>query len=212
MPDFLRLSRARVDDSISAHLNALLTPSRSNPFRPSTTASRSLATMPRTGQNIPENTCRQFKQSILFPGWQTRENVLQYCQKVADAPDSSPILKTSSGPASLQQEANAASQSPTASVTDSQTRPRISRNYWGQEQVVDERTDPYSARSYDYTRETDTQILKDVLTNEQGVEKIVRSRTWSVLAERCLDGEAEGGHNGWETEWREWRRRTRGDL
>ncbi|KAI9728651.1 MAG: hypothetical protein M1828_002757 [Chrysothrix sp. TS-e1954] len=205
--DFLRLSRATVDDSISAHLNALLTPSRSNPFQPSTTSSRSLATTPRTGQNIPGGTCRQFKQSILFPGWQSRENVLQYCQTVADAPDGNPTPNSTSTASStpLHHDSSITDRTPIASMVDSPSGARTTRNYWNKEQVVDERTDPYSARNYDYTREPQTQILNDVLTNERGVERIVRSRTWNVLGERCLGREAEERYAGWDSEWREWR-------
>lgn len=83
----------------------------------------------------------------------------------------------------------------------------VSRNYWGKEQIVDERTDPYSARSYDYVRESESEMLKQILRNEEFVEKIVRSRTWGVLGARCIDGGAGGG-DGWEEEWKQWNANT----
>jgi len=79
----------------------------------------------------------------------------------------------------------------------------MSRNYWGKEQVVNERLDPYSAKNYDYVRETDSEVLKGVLGNEEVVEKIIRSRTWGILGDRCIDGGA-GGRDGWEDEWKRW--------
>jgi hypothetical protein len=79
----------------------------------------------------------------------------------------------------------------------------MSRNYWGKEQVVNERLDPYSAKNYDYVRETDSEVLKGVLRNEEVVEKIIRSRTWGILGDRCIDGGAGGG-DGWEDEWKRW--------
>lgn len=88
---------------------------------------------------------------------------------------------------------------------------RHTLNYWGKEQTVDERLDPYSARDYSYTREGKAQILKDVLANEQGVERIVRGRTWSLLGERCLDSEGGQGigtaaSGGWEEAMESWKR------
>lgn len=86
---------------------------------------------------------------------------------------------------------------------------RQSRGYFGQLQLVDERMDPYSARDYAYTRESRADVLRDVLASERGVERIVRARTWSLLAERCLDdvggqGIGTGRSRGWEDEWRRW--------
>lgn len=45
------------------------------------------------------------------------------------------------------------------------------------------------------------------------MERIVRARTWGVLAERCVEGAGAGrgvgvaAEEGWEGEWRAWRRR-----
>ena len=52
----------------------------------------------------------------------------------------------------------------------------------------DERLDPYSARDYSWSTQSDVQQLRAVLGNEEGVERIVRSRTWAVLGERCTNG------------------------
>jgi hypothetical protein len=74
---------------------------------------------------------------------------------------------------------------------------------------VDERLDPYSGRDYSYTREGKAQVLKDVLSSERGVERIVRSRTWSLLGERCPEEGGEsvgtGSSAGWEVEMQKWR-------
>lgn len=90
----------------------------------------------------------------------------------------------------------------TLSPTANGITPAISRNYWGKEQIVDERTDPYSGRDYSYTRETKKQMLSDVLHNEKSVESIVRARTWHVLGERCIGGAAR--EESWQDEWNRW--------
>lgn len=99
---------------------------------------------------------------------------------------------------------------PTSSAAVTQTKSRWS--IWGQEktELPDERTDPYSARDYSYNRYTQAEVLKDVIANERGVERIVRSRTWSLLGERCLDDEGGVGRgtaasDGWERALSAWR-------
>lgn len=177
-PDFLRLSRATSDDSISAHLNSLLTPSRSNPF----TSSTPTQSLPPRGnrRNIPDETCDAFKHRVLFPGWSTRDAVLTSCSSVATKLQSSSVSDT-----------------PPASG---------SRNYWGASQTVNERLDPYSARDYEWTRSSQAQQLQDVLRNEARTEKIVRSRSWAVLGERCMSGVTAGqtADDHWQNEYRAW--------
>ena len=51
------------------------------------------------------------------------------------------------------------------------------------ERVVDERLDPYSARFF--PKEARTESLAALIRQERGVERIVRTRTWGVLQERC---------------------------
>lgn len=113
--------------------------------------------------------------------------MLSYCSKVAEAPDASALSSTSSEP--------------------------THRDFWGNSQPTDERLDPYSARDYSYNRESSIQQLRAVLANEQGVERIVRSRTWGVLGERCT-GESERrigagiageGEGGWRGDYERWR-------
>ena len=70
------------------------------------------------------------------------------------------------------------------------------------ERVVDERLDPYSGRVV--TREARTEMLANVIRNERSVEKIVRARTWGVVAERC------GGEGGWEEALDRWRAKREG--
>lgn len=66
------------------------------------------------------------------------------------------------------------------------------------ERVVDERLDPYSGRFF--PREARTEILANLIRNERSVEGIIRSRTWSLVAERCGDAET-----GWEEALNKWR-------
>ena len=51
------------------------------------------------------------------------------------------------------------------------------------DRVVDERLDPYSGRYF--PREARTESLAMLMRNERAVEKIIRTRTWSLLGERC---------------------------
>ncbi|EAL89600.1 hypothetical protein KXW98_008094 [Aspergillus fumigatus] len=82
--DFLRLSRATIDDSISQNLNALVTPAREG-FDPSSTAIRQ--TDSRAGKPIDADACQNFKDNVLFQSWQTRSDVLNFCAGVATSPD-----------------------------------------------------------------------------------------------------------------------------
>ncbi|KAI9732458.1 MAG: hypothetical protein M1818_007496 [Claussenomyces sp. TS43310] len=81
--DFLRLSRTSIDDSITANLNALLTPSRT-PFDPGSTSVRAA---PRRRDAISPESCSAFKAQVLFPNWKARGQVLAYCTSVAAAPE-----------------------------------------------------------------------------------------------------------------------------
>lgn len=53
------------------------------------------------------------------------------------------------------------------------------------EKIVDERLDPYSGRFL--PREARTESLANLIRNERSVENIIRSRTWSLVSERCGD-------------------------
>lgn len=48
---------------------------------------------------------------------------------------------------------------------------------------MDERLDPYSARYF--PKEARTESLAMLMRNERAVEKIIRSRSWSIVGERC---------------------------
>ncbi|KAI0126150.1 caffeine-induced death protein 2 [Xylariales sp. AK1849] len=80
--DFLRLSRAAVDDSITQNLNALITPAKSG-FDPDSTSVRT----PGSHGQIDHQSCETFKEKVLFPSWQSRSDVLTYCAYVATSPD-----------------------------------------------------------------------------------------------------------------------------
>lgn len=158
--DFLRLSRGSVDDSITQNLNALIVPG-SVPFNPSTTTARQHPSPARAQRPIGAAACDGFKNNVLFPSWQMRSDVLNYCATVATSPD--PF-----DPTHLLREVE---------------------NMHAREKIVDERLDPYSAR---YTpREARTESLAALIRNERMVEDIIRTRTWSIIGERCgMTGES----------------------
>lgn len=156
-PDFLRISRSSIDDSIAQNLNALATPARHG-FDPSSTSHRSAA---RPRQTIEPEACRAFQERVLFPSWQARTDVLNYCSGVAASPDPD---------------------DPEAALQEAERM----RN---RERVVDERLDPYSGRFF--PSEPRTERLAAVIRLEMGVENIVRHRTWEVVRERCGEGAAE---------------------
>ena len=126
---------------------------------------------------IDSAACRSFKHNVLFPSWQARSDLLNYCAGVATSPDPD-------DPDHILRE-----------VEDLKARERL----------VDERLDPYSSRYY--PREARTEALAMLIRNERMVESTIRSQTWKLVGERCdiagveydkaLDawrrGESEGG-------------------
>ncbi|KAG5294908.1 caffeine-induced death protein Cid2 [Histoplasma ohiense] len=150
--DFLRISRSTIDDSITQNLNALLTPAQKG-FDLSITTTRQ-TDYGSKGQIEPEK-CKSFQNNVLFPSWQNRSDVLNYCAGVATSPD----------------------------PDDPELLLRQGESAKDRERVVDERLDPYSARFF--PREARTESLAMLLRNERGVERIIRSRTWGLVTERC---------------------------
>ncbi|KAL1964697.1 hypothetical protein VTN77DRAFT_6723 [Rasamsonia byssochlamydoides] len=164
--DFLRLSRASIDDSITQNLNALLTPARVG-FDPSSTATRQTTAAGK--RKVDPEACESFKNNVLFPSWQTRSDVLSYCASVATSPD----------------------------PEDPELILRQVESARERERVVDERLDPYSARFF--PREPRTESLANLIRNERSIEQIIRSRTWSLVSERCDASE------DWEQAFNRWR-------
>lgn len=81
--DFLRASRASVDDTITQSLNALVVPSEAG-FDPNSTSQR----RPDLGSHqIKPSACQSFQDRVLFPTWRARTEVLDYCSFVATSPD-----------------------------------------------------------------------------------------------------------------------------
>ncbi|KJZ73275.1 hypothetical protein HIM_07279 [Hirsutella minnesotensis 3608] len=149
--DFLRLSRAAVDDSIAQHVNALVTPAKAG-FDPQSTSRRDLTS---SNHRVGADACQSFRDNVLFPAWQARTEVLNYCGLVATSTD----------------------------PDDPETAIREAENQKDRERVIDERLDPYSARFS--PREARTQSLAMLIRQERGVENIVRNRTWDVVQQRC---------------------------
>ena len=171
--DFLRLSRSAVDDTISQNLNSLLTPATDG-FNPASTSTRQ--TTSRSRRQIPSESCQEFKNNVLFPSWQTRSDVLNYCAGVATSPD----------------------------PNDPDHLLRVEEDARARERVVDERLDPYSARYF--PREPRTETLAGLMRNERMVEEIVRGRTWGVVNERCENIPGVVADRGWEEALDGWRK------
>ncbi|PHH80846.1 hypothetical protein CDD80_6405 [Ophiocordyceps camponoti-rufipedis] len=149
--DFLRLSRSSVDDTVSQNLNALVTPSKKG-FDPDSTSRRST---PPTLRTLGRPACQSYYENVLFPAWQARTEVLDYCALVATSPD----------------------------PNDPEAALREAENQQDRQRVVDERLDPYSARFF--PREARTQTLASIIRQERDVEKIVRTQSWNVIQQRC---------------------------
>ena len=149
------MSRTAVDDTINQNLNALITPG-SKAFDPTITNERHLR--PTGRRPIDSQACSEFKDRVLFPSWQSRSDVLNYCAGVATSPDPEDpdhVLRQ---------------------VEDTRAR----------ERVVNERLDPYSGRYF--PREARTEALAGLMRNEKMVEAIIRNRTWALVGERCESG------------------------
>lgn len=122
-------------------------------FDPSSTAARQ--TDARARKPIDRESCQSFKDNVLFPSWQTRSDVLNYCAGVATSPD----------------------------PEDPDLILRETESARDRERVVNERLDPYSARFF--PREARTESLANLVRNQRTVEDIVRARTWGLVTERC---------------------------
>ncbi|KAI1493513.1 putative caffeine-induced death protein Cid2 [Biscogniauxia mediterranea] len=125
---------------------------------------------PRTSsRQIDPRACQSFKEKVLFPSWQARSDVLTYCAYVATSPD----------------------------PDDPEIGLRAAESEKNRERVVDERLDPYSGRYF--PREPRTESLALLLRQERSIESIVRSRTWSLVQERCGENiqDAEEALNRW---------------
>ncbi|KAJ2970307.1 hypothetical protein NUW58_g9735 [Xylaria curta] len=133
-------------------------------------ASTSVRTPRASDKQIDPQSCQAFKDKVLFPSWQARSDVLTYCAYVATSPD----------------------------PDDPEITLRAAETEKNRERVVDERLDPYSGRYF--PREPRTEKLALLLRQERSVEKIVRSRTWGLVQERCSDSsfeDAEAALNRW---------------
>lgn len=146
-----------------------MTPARAG-FDPSSTAERQIK--PANRRLIDPQSCKAFKENILFKSWQTRSDVLTYCGGVATSPD----------------------------PDDPDLLLRQVESARDRERVIDDRLDPYSSRFF--PREPRTESLANLVRNERGVENIIRARTWGLVNERCGETSAgwEEALNRWRTE------------
>ncbi|KAL2207123.1 caffeine-induced death protein 2 [Sarocladium strictum] len=176
--DFLRLSRSSIDDSITQNLNALLTPSRSG-FDSSALSQRSSTPHSRTPD---PQACQDFRDKVLFPSWEARAEIINYCGMVATSPDKE----------------------------DPEAELRAIENQKDKERVVNERLDPYSGRFF--PREARTEMLASLMRQERGVENIVRARTWEMVQQRCAGGVQGGSWEDAMAEWRNRKRQERNEA
>ncbi|OAQ97743.1 hypothetical protein LLEC1_00398 [Akanthomyces lecanii] len=149
--EFLRFSRSTVDDTISQNLNALVTPARAG-FDPQSTWQR---TSRSSGKDVKAEQCTDFLNKVLFPAWNSRTQVFEYCAAVASSPD----------------------------LDDPEAALRELQRAKDSERVIDERLDPYSGRFY--PRESRAEVLASTLRQERDIEDIIRHRTWEVIRDRC---------------------------
>ena len=89
IPDFLRISRGMIDDSIIQNLNALMTPSKAA-WDPASTAERQIQPVDR--RPTDPHACQIFKEQVLFQAWQNRSDILNYCAGVALDPSDPDLL------------------------------------------------------------------------------------------------------------------------
>ncbi|MCJ1364090.1 hypothetical protein MMC16_003199 [Acarospora aff. strigata] len=129
-----------------------MTPSQAG-FDPSSTAERQIR--PAGRRMADPQSCQRFKERVLFPSWQTRADVINYCASVATSPD----------------------------PDDPDLLLRQVESARDRERIVNERLDPYSSRFF--PREARTESLANLIRNERGVENIIRARTWGLVGERC---------------------------
>lgn len=127
----------------------------STPFDPASTSQRT--GLNSSSHRIPSTACESFQQTILFPAWESRSKVLTYCSTVASLPD----------------------------PDDPEKALREQEEEKDRHRVVDERTDPYSARFFPRTSRSER--LSVLIRQEQGVEDIIRRRTWKIFQDRCAD-------------------------
>ncbi len=118
---------------------------------------------------IDPSACQGFKDNVLFPSWQARSDVLNYCAGVATSPD----------------------------PDDPDLILRETESARDRERVVNERLDPYSARFF--PREARTESLANLIRNQRTVEEIIRARTWGIVTERCTGSSRswEDALNAW---------------
>lgn len=132
----------------------------------------------RSGREpIPQMSCRTFTEAVLFPSWQARSDVLTYCTRVATSPD----------------------------PNDPELPAIETWNRTDRDKIVNERLDPYTGRSYQ--KEARTEQLAALLRNEEAVERIIRTRTWQIVQDRC-QGTIIGER--WEDALDKWREGQRG--
>uniref|UniRef100_A0A8H7TMP3 Caffeine-induced death protein Cid2 n=1 Tax=Bionectria ochroleuca TaxID=29856 RepID=A0A8H7TMP3_BIOOC len=133
-------------------------------------SSTSHRTPSSVSRQISPKSCQSFKEKALFPAWEARREVLFYCSVVAASPD----------------------------PEDPESTLRELENQKDRDRVVDERLDPYSGRFF--PREARTETLASLIRQENSIENIVKSRTWSIVQQRC-----GGSNESWEKAVEKWR-------
>lgn len=187
MPKYIEISKLTIQDFLRTSRRAIddtivenlnaLVTPSREGFDPSSTSQRAL----RPSQRLTNpSSCNNFKDNVLFPSWKARTEILNYCESVATSSDSEKSKETAPDELPF----------PKAEVSKA---------------PLYDRSDPYMKRSL--PRETEMDMLANLVRNERTVEKIIRATTWRLVAERC-GSSVRGEDVDSEAALKDWQRQT----
>ena len=131
-------------------------------------------------RRINPESCSNFKNQVLFPSWQTRSGMTWI-------PRNCPYLSSAERKLTLWQWLDVLNYcASVATSPDPEDPDLVSRQVESErdrDRVVDDRLDPYSSRFF--PKEARTERLAEIVRQERQVERIIRSRTWGLVEERC---------------------------
>lgn len=146
---FLNLSRQAVDDNLRSHLNGILNKNE--------TTEKSILKLVRS-KSSSGNRCGLFIESVVYPEWQKRVDVIKFCQKEVDK------------------------------LTDDKFTDDNFTSLSTEEKHQMMRIDPYTYKNLEqkYLRRNAQVIeLQNFYNNEDAVESIITERSSELFAELC---------------------------
>ena len=126
--------------------------------------------------------------------------MIRYCSGVAEAA----VAQDVKSKAAAESAAEAAAAAVAAAGGSLDQKPANSKHG----DPITERDDPYINRRQYALIEPQANLLASLMRQEQGVETIVRARSWDVLQSRCGGNAVVGaasGEPGWEAALAQWR-------